>query len=97
MKIHFNKHRLPIIREHKIKAGNVDSSAPAKRTDSGNPLLLQLGPALMIELPASADVVVELAASNTKIAHGLVSVDYHTKVFSTVFHPFLNQERLIFR
>jgi hypothetical protein len=50
----------------------------------------------MIESPASADVVVKLPATNTKIAHGLVSIDHNTKVFSTVFHPFLDQEGLIF-
>jgi hypothetical protein len=96
LKIHFNKHRLPLVWEHEIKAGDVDSYTPAKRTDSGNALLLQLGPALMIESPASADIVVKLSASNTKIAHGLVSIDHHTKVFSTVFYPLLDQERLIF-
>jgi len=91
MKIHFNKHRLPLVREHEIKAGNVNSRTPAKRTDSGNALLLQLRPAPMIEFAASADVVVKLPATNTKIAYGLISIDHHTKVFSTVFHPFLDQ------
>ncbi len=95
MKIYFNKHRLPLVWEHEIKAGNVDSDMPAKRTDSGNALLLQLGPAPMIESPASADVVVKLPTTNTKIANGLVSVDDHTKIFSTVFHPLLDQKGLI--
>ena len=95
MKIHFNKHRIPLIREHEIKAGNVYSRTRAKRTDSENALLLQLGPAPMVESPSTADVVVKLTTTNTKIAYGLVSIDHHTKVFPTVFHPLLDQEGLI--
>ena len=92
MKIHFNKHRLPLVWEHEIKPSNVDSLAPAKRTDTrGNALLLQLGPALMIKSPASANIVVKLPTTDAKIAHGLVSIDHHTKVFSTVFHPLSDQ------
>ncbi|MFZ0927239.1 MAG: hypothetical protein WAN11_01485 [Syntrophobacteraceae bacterium] len=97
MKIYFDKHRVPLIREHEIKAGNIDSRTPAKCTDSGNALLLQFGPAPVIESRASADVVVKLPTANTKIAHRLVSIDHHTKVFSTVFHPFLDQQGLILR
>ncbi len=33
MKIYFNKDGVPLIREHEIEAGNVDSSARAKCTD----------------------------------------------------------------
>ena len=97
MKIDFYKNRLAIIWKHQVVAGYVDPGTGGKCQGGRNALLLQLRPAIVIKFCAPADIVVEAAAANPKIAHRLVCVDHHPKVFTTVGHTFLDKKRAVFR
>ncbi len=93
MKIYFNEHRLTFVREHQVEACDVDPRTPGKCEDGSNTFLLQLRPALMIKFSAPADIVVKPAAANAKIAHRMVSIYHHPKVFPAVLHPLLDKKR----
>ena len=93
--IDLHKNRFPIIRKHEVKSSHINAGPITEAEHRCRSLFLQLWPPGMVKPSSPTDVVVELSAADPKVGDGVTPVNHDPQVLSSMFHPALEQCRLM--